>query len=146
MDTKEYLQQAFYLDQLIKSEYRDLARLRQNTYSVGSPGFEQHYNPNRPTEAPFVKALEKTWDAEAVISAKVKKLETLKQQIITVIDAVPDTRDRLVLKYRYLDRMSWEKIAACMYASERTVRRWHDEGISQIVLPENAISIKDDQL
>jgi len=146
MDAKEFLSQASYLDDLIRSNLKDLERLKQTSYSVRSPGFEQHYNPNRPTEAPFVKALERKWDVEELITKRTKQLIDLKRQIIAVIDAVPDTRDQLVLKYRYLDHMNWEKIAGRMYASEKTVRRWHDEGIDMVILPENAISLKDDQL
>ena len=58
MTAKEYLEQVYYLDSRIRSNLQELADLRKMMYSVSSPSLEQSYNPNRPTEAPFVRGIE----------------------------------------------------------------------------------------
>lgn len=62
MTAKEYLRQAYRLDHRINSDLAELERLRDMEGSISSPSFEEHYNPNRNTEAPFIRCLEKVWD------------------------------------------------------------------------------------
>ena len=64
MTAKEYLRQAYRLDHRIDSDITEMERLREMACSIGSPGFEEHYDPNHATEAPFVRALEKVWKME----------------------------------------------------------------------------------
>lgn len=88
MTPKEYLKHAYRLDQKINSDIAEAARLREMALSVGSPDFEEHYNPNRSTEAPFVRCLERVWELEQKINAEIDKLVALKEQIRTVINKV----------------------------------------------------------
>ena len=64
MTVKEYLHQAYRLDHRIDSDIAEMERLRGMACSVSSPGFEEHYNPNRPTDAPYVRSLEKVWELQ----------------------------------------------------------------------------------
>ena len=59
-----YLNQAYRLEQRIRLHQEELENLRMLASSVGSPGFEEHYNPNRPDDAPFVKTLDRIWEKE----------------------------------------------------------------------------------
>jgi len=75
------------------------------------------------------------WDLENRIAAELETLSDLKKQIREVIEAVPDTDERMVLKYRYIhglnlgaDRhralcrrphdpsLAWQGSAACLSA------------------------------
>ena len=44
MTPKEYLKQAYRLDQKINSDIAEAARLREMASSVGSPGFEEAFS------------------------------------------------------------------------------------------------------
>ena len=57
MTTKEYLRQAFRLDQRINMAIAELERLREMSQSVRSPGHEDHFSPNHAKDAPFVSSL-----------------------------------------------------------------------------------------
>ncbi len=59
MTAKEYLNQARHLDALIHCRLREIDYWRDLSSSVSGSSFEEHHNPNRPTEAPFVRCLEK---------------------------------------------------------------------------------------
>lgn len=141
MTAKEYLRQAYRLDHRIDSDIAEMERLREMACSVGSPGFEEHHNPNRPTEAPFVRALEKVWCMEEKINAEIDRLVDLKAQIRGVIEAVSDPNERMVLRYRYIHNMTWERIGDELHAGETSIRRWHASALSHVVLPENPIII-----
>ena len=141
MTPKEYLKQAYRLDQKINSDIAEVARLREMASSVGSPGFEEHYNPNRPTEASFVRCLERVWELEQKINAEIDKLVNLKEQIRTVIDKVENPDEQMVLRYRYIHNWTWEQIGDTLYADESTIRRWHGRALQQITVPEDCIRI-----
>ena len=58
MTAKEYLRQAYRLENKIKMLGDKIATLRLLATSVSSPGFEERYNASRNTDAPQVKAIE----------------------------------------------------------------------------------------
>ena len=142
MDAKEYLDQAYMLDNLIASELKEADRYHQMALSLRSPGFEEHYNPNRPTDAPFVSGLESVWELEETARMHAKKLSDLKKQINEVINRVPNQNERMLLKYRYLDHLKWEQIGDRLYAGRTTLFRWHRSALEHVVVPEDAIIVK----
>ena len=121
MTAKEYLRQAYRLDHRINSDLAELERLRDMEGSISSPSFEEHYNPNRNTEAPFIRCLEKVWDLEMKIKTEIDKLISLKDQMREVIDAV--------------------QIGDELKADESTVRRWHRRALASVIVPADPIVI-----
>ena len=81
MTAKEYLGQARHLDTLINCRLRELDYWRDLSSSVSGSNFEAHYNPNRPTEAPFVRCIAKIDEIEHEIAAKVSYLVGLREEI-----------------------------------------------------------------
>lgn len=141
MTAKEYLRQAYRLDHRIDSDITEMECLREMACSIGSPGFEEHYDPNHATEAPFVRALEKVWKMEEKINGEIDLLVSLKAQIRGVIEAVTDPNERMVLRYRYIHNMTWERIGDELHAGETSVRRWHASALSHVILPDDPIII-----
>ena len=135
MTPKEYLRQAYRLENEIKHERDNLESIRAMLTSIRSPGFEEHFNPNRNTDATFVTLLEKAYATEDRIGKKLIRLLDLRNEIRDTIDAVEDTDERLVLIYRYLDNASWSDIGAYMSADPSTVRRWHGKALLHIKIP-----------
>lgn len=135
MTTKQYLNQAYRLEQRIRLHKERLEELRYLSGSVGSPGFGEHYNPNRNTEAPFMNSLYKIMELEDKVSAELELLLSLQVEIQGVIDELSDMDERLVLTYRYLKNMSWSQIGDQLYVDERTVRRWHNRALSHVKIP-----------
>ena len=141
MTVKDYLGQARWLDQRINDEVKEAARLREMIKTVGTSSLEPNYNPNRPTEAPFIHSLERVWEMEEKINADIDRLVDLKEQIKDVIGALPDMKEQLVLTYRYVHDMTWEQISEKMYAGATTIRRWHKSALQHVKLPLNIIAI-----
>lgn len=141
MTAKEYLNQAYRLDQRINCDMVEAARLRELASGVGSPDFEEHYNPNRPAEAPFERILCHIWEMEQKISEEIDSLVRLRGQIRTVIGALENPDERMLLYCRYVCGMTWVQIMEELHAGRTTVYRWHNAALDHVEIPENPITI-----
>ena len=141
MTPKEYLRQAYRLDHRINSVIAEMERLQEMVGTVSSPSLEEHYNPNRPTEAPFIRRLEKVWELQVKINREIDRFIDLKAQMRDVIATVSDADEQMVLRYRYIHNMTWEQIGDELHADRTTVFRWHNAALKHITLPEEPITI-----
>lgn len=136
MTPKEYLNQAKHLDALINYRLRELDYWRDMSGRISGSNFEPHYNPNKPTEAPFVRVIEKIDELERDIEDKIRHLMELKDEISRAIDKLESYDEQMVLRYRYLDRFSWEEISHMLHVSERTVYRIHGDALANFIVPD----------
>ena len=141
MTNKEYLRQAYRLDQKINSDIEEVARLREMATSISSPVLGDKVQTSRSGDAPFVRSIEKILLLEEKIDREIDALVDLKQQMRDVIAAVPDTDERMVLRYRYIHNLTWEQIGNELNADARTIRRWHGSALVHVVLPDDPIQI-----
>ena len=139
MTAKEYLSQAYRLDQRINSNLEEVARLREMAASISSPNWGERVETSRSPDPPFVRCVMRMMELEEVINRETDMLVTLKKQIRTVIEAVPNMDEQMVLRYRYIHNCTWEQIGDEMNADPRTVRRWHGEALKHVKVPENAV-------
>ena len=135
MTAKEYLNQARHLDALIHCRLREIDYWRDLSSSVSGSCFEEHHNPNRPTEAPFVRCLEKIDEIQRSVEEKVAYLICLKEEINKAIDKLDSRDEQLLLRYRYLDNCTWEEIAAMLNVSIRSVHRIHGMALQHFSVP-----------
>ena len=135
MTAKEYLNQARHLDALIHCRLREIDYWRDLSSSVSGSGFEEHHNPNRPTEAPFVRCLEKIDEIQRSVEEKVAYLICLKEEINKAIDKLDNRDEQLLLRYRYLDNCTWEEIAAMLNVSIRSAHRIHGMALQHFSVP-----------
>ena len=125
MTAKAYLQQARHLDNRIECRIHELESWRELSGRISGSNFEAHYNPNKPTTAPFTRCIEKIIDLERDID----KLIDLKYDISSAIERMDNHEQQLLLKYRYFDGITWREIGTMMNISERTARRLHDTAL-----------------
>ena len=138
VSAKEYLKRAYLLDKQINVEIQELEQLRnmRGTIQGCSYGEKVGSNPNRNTEAHFIKTIEKIWEYEQKIDAKIDKLVDLRSEINVAIEKMENPEERLLLKYRYLKNESWEDISYELNVSYRTVHRIHASALNNFVVPE----------
>jgi RNA polymerase sigma factor (sigma-70 family) len=136
MTAKEYLNQARHLDALINCRLREIDYWKDLSSSVSGSNFAPHYNPNRPTEAPFVRCLEKIDLIQRDVEEKVTYLVRLKEEINTAIDMLESRDEQLLLRYRYIDDFTWEEIARMLNVSLRTVHRIHGSALQNFPVPD----------
>lgn len=136
MTAKQYLRQAYRLNDLINSDLAELEQLKVLSTSVSSPNLSgMPSSGTRKQEAPFVNAVMKIIELEKVIDAEIDRLVDLKKEIRDVINKVPDNNQKLVLKLRYIQFLKWESVAAEMDLSLKQVHRIHNEALKNVKLP-----------
>lgn len=137
MDAKQYLNQAYRLNDLIRSNEQEIADLNELKISLMGIDYSKDKVQVSPqNNAGYTKIVEKITDLERVIREDTERMLSLKLQIRTVINNVPDNEQRLVLKLRYLNFLQWEEVAEKINVSMRTAIRIHDEGIKKVIVPE----------
>lgn len=137
MTAKEYLNQARHLDALINCRLREIDYWRDLSSSVSGTRFEgMPHSPNRPTDAPFVRCLEKIDEIQRSVEEKIAYLVRLKEEINTAIDKLESRDEQLVLRYRYLDDCTWEEISRMLNVSLRTVHRIHGSALQNFSIPD----------
>ena len=141
MTNKEYLRQAYRLDQKINSDIEEVARLREMAGNISSPVLGDKVQTSRNRDGLFVRNMEKILLLEEKINREIDALVDLKSQMRDVIAAVQDTDERMVLRYRYIHNRTWEQIGNELNADKSTIRRWHGSALAHVVLPENPIKI-----
>ena len=136
MTAKEYLSQARRLKAIIHSRRRELEYWKQMEGAVSGSLFEAHYNPNRANEAPFVRCVTKIDDVERGLADLIEELACLVKDIEDRLDTLDDREEHLLLRYRYLEGYSWEKISVLMSVSLRTVHRIHASALQKFPAPD----------
>lgn len=142
MTPREYLNQAYRLENKIKALKVRVETLRALSTSISCPGFDEHYNATRNTDAPFVKTVDKIVRYEEEVDNRLKLLIALREQILEQIDKMESMDEALVLELRYIHHMGWVDIGSELLVNERTVRRWHGKALTHFELPKNPITIK----
>lgn len=137
MQAKQYLKQAYRLNELIQCNQQELADLRLLSDSI--PGID--YSKDRVQTSPsgdagFTNIVAKIIELENAINTDIEKMLSLKLEIRTVINEVQDNEEKLLLKLRYLNFMSWEDICDEINVSMRTAHRIHAAALANVKVPE----------
>jgi len=136
MTKKEYLSQAYRLDQRINSKLAQVTALNDLATKCTSTLSDMPRNPNRGI-ATMADAVEKIVDLQAEINRDIDALVDLKRDIVRAIKAVINTEYQTILELRYLCFKTWEQIAVDMGYNVRHVYRIHDEAVNQIPIGES---------
>ena len=80
------------------------------------------------------RSLENSIEAIDALAGRLGEPVRLRREIEDVIAAVPDGRLRMLLRYRYIDGMTWERIAVNMCMDARWIRRLHGRALSVLTL------------
>lgn len=136
MTSKEYLQQAYRLDELIESDKKERDALRELSTSLASQDTSRDVVMHSGSSAAsFTKIVDKIADLEAKINEEIEQYIALKADIRSVIDAVSDKDEKLCLRYRYIEFLNWEQIAEKMNYSLSQTTRIHGRALQSVIIP-----------
>jgi RinA family phage transcriptional activator len=130
-DKIKYLKRYITLDREIDRKLEEVARLRSKltrvteVYSTEPRGGGTIYGKTE-------EILAKIVDLEREIDADIDRLIEVRDSIKSIIEAVEDDRERLLLQYRYLDGKTFEWIAAEMNYSWRQIHRLHSRALTNL--------------
>lgn len=131
LTAKEYLSQAYRIDQRISSKLQQVQSLRdlaeKATATLSDMPSSGTRNPHRMEDV-----IAKMVDLESEINADLLRLIDQKHEIVTVINCVESPELQTILDMRYLCFETWETIAVALHLDIRWVHRLHNRALSEI--------------
>ena len=134
MTARDYLSQAYRLDQRINSKLEQVESLNSLATKVSSTLTGMPKNPNRTTST-MADTVTKIIALQAEINNDIERLVDLKREMVAVIKAVSNTERQTLLELRYLCFKTWEQIAVEMNYTVRNVHLLHKEALKAVVVP-----------
>ena len=137
LNAKDYLKQAFRLNDLINSDLAELENLKALSTSVSGANYggERVQGGNLPgsrIEAIVLKIV----DLEREIQAEINRYLDLKKAVREAINRVPNQNEKLILRYRYIEMLSWSEIQKKMNLEERQAFVLHGKALKRITVPD----------
>ena len=131
MSTKDYLSQAYRIDQRINSKLEQVMSLRD---LLGKATGTLSGAPKAATPNPhsMEDTIAKMVDLENEINEDIDALVDLKAEIMRRIKRVENTEYQTILELRYLCFKRWEEIAVDMGYSLRRLYELHDCALEEI--------------
>ena len=132
MTAKQYLQQAFYLNQQIETDQRELEKLRALAETVPSiKQTEERVQTGGPVDR-VSEIVAKIVDLEAEIQGEIDSYVTMQMTIRKIISRVKNKKWKVILKRRYIHFEKWEQIAEKTHQDLRWVFRLHGKALQEI--------------
>ena len=141
MTAKEYLSQAYRLDQRIRSKQEQIASLNDLATDCSATLTGMPRNPNRGGSR-MADAVCKIIDLENEIAKDMERLVELKAEIISTIKAVECIEYQLILEKRYISDKSWPEIAVALGYITRHLFNLHDEALAALKIPEKYLFVQ----
>lgn len=136
MISKEYLGQAYRLDQRINSKLEQVASLNELATKCTTTLTGMPRNPNRGTSM-MADAIAKIVDLQTEINRDIDRLVDLKRDMVKVIKNVDNAEYQTLLELRYLCFKTWEQIAVDMGYTIDNVYRLHRKALDIVVIPKS---------
>lgn len=134
LTAKEYLSQAYRIDQRINSKLEQIASLRELSTKATSTLSEAPPSGTRNVHS-MQSIIDKMIDLEAEINQDIDTLVDLKREIMTRIKQISNTEYQTLLELRYLCFKTWEQIAVEMGYSLQHIFRLLDKVLKEITVP-----------
>lgn len=130
MNAKEYLSQAFNLDQRINCKLEQVSVLRDLALKTTSVLQDEKVQGTK-QRSPMENALVKLMSLEDEINADIDQLIGLKRELANFVSKIDNSSHRLLLELRYLGGSTWEEVAAIMGYDLRWTYRLHKKALKE---------------
>ncbi|MCI8918483.1 MAG: DUF1492 domain-containing protein [Eubacterium sp.] len=134
MTARDYLGQAFRLDQRINSKIEQVSSLNDLAVKCTSSVTGMPHNPNKGSDS-MGDAIAKIVDLQREINKDIDVLVDLKAEIYSVVQAIDNVECRTLLELRYLSFMRWEEIAVKLNYGMENVYRLHRKALAMVSVP-----------
>lgn len=133
MTAKEYLRQAYLLDQRIEAKLFQLQSLKELALKCTSVMTGMPHSPNHGGSR-LEDTITKIVDMQAEINNDIDRLVDLKQEISERIAALDNPQQQAILMMRYIGCKNWAEISVELGYNLRYVYRVHSEALRALEL------------
>ena len=134
MTAKEYLGQAYRLDQRINSKLEQVMSLRDLTTKATATMSDMPGGGSRNVYR-MQDIIGKIIDLEDEINQDIDALVDLKREMVATIKAVADPECQTLLELRYLCFKTWEQIAVQMGYGIDNIYKMHHKALKEVAVP-----------
>ncbi|MFP3153406.1 hypothetical protein LQZ18_03060 [Lachnospiraceae bacterium ZAX-1] len=131
LTAKEYLSQAYRIDQRINSKLEQVQSLRELATKATTTLSDMPRSPS-PNHHRMEDFITKAMDLESEINADLQHLIDLKHEIVTVVKCVEAPDLQTILELRYLCFQTWEEISVSLHLDIRWVHRLHNRALNEV--------------
>ena len=135
MTAKEYLEQAYRLDQRIQSKQEQVDSLNDLATRCTAAMTGMPHSPNRGS-SPMADTVCKIVDLQEAIAADMQTLVDLKAGIMHTISMVQNVEYQLILEKRYITGKTWPEIAVELGYNTRYLQKLHEAALEMVKIPE----------
>jgi DNA-directed RNA polymerase specialized sigma subunit len=142
LSAKEYLSQAFRIDQRINAKLEQVENLRcrsTKTTATLSDTSVMYTRDAHSADGIIVKLI----DLENEINADIDRLVDLKRDIYEVFRSIHDPELQLLLELRYLCYKNWSEISVALDLDDRYVYKLHGRALTEVEKSMMARAVKD---
>ncbi len=136
MNVKQYLSQAYRIDQRINSKLEQIMSLRELATKATSTLNDTPVSGTRNVQS-MEGIIAKMVDLETEINQDIDTLVDLKREIVSLIKQIQNTEHHTLLELRYLCFKTWEQIAVDMGYSLQHIFRIHEKALKNVVIPKD---------
>ena len=129
MNAKQYLKQAYRLNEMINSNQAELDNLRSLSTSISSPDLSKDVVQTSKQTDKIGSIVAKIVDLDNEITIEIDKFVDLKAEIRGRISQIENKDERLVLQNRYLNFMTWERLAESLDFTTQWVHEIHKRAL-----------------
>lgn len=133
MTAKEYLGQAYRIEQRINCKLEQIKSLHDLAEKATSTLSDMPHSPNRNIHS-MENVIVKLVDMENEINAEIQELIKIKEDIKASIQAVDDKECAMLLELRYICQKSWEDIAIIMNYTVGYLHELHRKALKKIMI------------
>jgi len=135
---KDFLSQAYRIDQRINSKLEQVQSLRELATKATATLTDAPVSGSRKVHS-MSDIIDKMIDLENEINEDIDRLVDLKREIVSLIKRVENPEYQTLLELRYLCFKSWEQIAVTMNYTSRNVFKMHDQALERV---ENLLTVQ----
>lgn len=130
-DVKKYLKQIEYLDFDINSRQREMDTLNANSFIKAAVMKEDKVQETEKGayDDKYIRYMERKEEYRNEINNEIDKLVDLKRTIRYQINQLDDRMEMIVLRDKYINRITWEKMAESLNQSVRNIHNIHSRAL-----------------
>jgi len=134
MTAKEYLSQAYTIDQRINAKLEQVSALRELATKATST-ISDMPRPDSPNNTRMEDIILKIVGSENEINAEIDQLVDLKREMRKVIGSVNRLEHQTLLELRYLCYKTWDQIGIEMNYNPKYVYEIHERALKKVRVP-----------
>lgn len=140
---KQYLNQAYRLNELIESHIAELRMLRETMDGLSAVQYDKDKVQTNNVSSPVENTVQKIMAQEEKINAEIDRFVDLKAEIHDEISKVSDQTEQLVLRLRYIQFKSWPDIQGILGKKERRAFVIHSTALNHFKVPETRFAYRE---